>query len=644
MSAYGTKKRGGDEAVQLTFPLNYQRLARVGSYYPMQEGAGLDLLVGSDFQSNYHEQKRLDAVQSVMNGIQARRTAEIKLLTGPHNYHLPKPELGQRRFANPSYGGVGDYTSARRDQADYGAPFQTIEAGSMMGAGASRTGGGASLTGGVVKTREGFAYYEERRRDRIDQLNRLDALAQGFAVPAGQSVQPYNEERMGPQDKVDFFIYLSALNDAMVEGVISNFTFENFKEMLKMLFRFAPVATDEEFDEMIKGTDNVLEAIRGALEVGRFDEGENQYLLTLTYYVEQMREYMVQMYAGMNYQPRERKTLSRSLVTSLGFMKLAKHNTPASVNRDLARSETTRGTAWREGADNHDDGYDDDDDDDDDGRFDRPAETREDQEAEGIQRAPFAGEGGDPNRERFGRRRNPRGGPDVAPSFFGEDAMEDAEPGVVAPLGLAGFDPNAQAPDLSADPLVFRDAVEGAIARVLGPLRSEDDEMADRTDLDLIEANYPDKSNFVKEVAKDLTDRGFTPAQIAAGMERVIGISAVFAEYVAENTGPIGPAPSAPARPAMSASMQVQPPALIPPSPAESVVGTAGEDPFARYDLPRTRQELRDKYRTIQQIAELGARLPASLGGPYRPRATTKPKTAIDYLIRIFKQYVSPTF
>jgi hypothetical protein len=639
MSAYGTKKRGGDQAVQLTFPLNYQQFARVGSYYPVDDGQGIDLLVGSDFQSNYHEQKRLDANKSVMDGLQARASANRKLLTGHANYHLPRAVLGQRKFANPSFGGVGDYSSARRDQSAYDAPYQTIES-----SGGIMTGSG-QMVGGVVKTREGFAYYEERRRDRIDQLDRLNALAQGFAVPAGQSVQPYSEQMMGPQDKVNFFIYLSALNDAMVEGVISNFTFENFKEMLSMLFKFAPIATEEEFEEMLKGTDNVLEAIRGALEVGRFDEGENQYLLTLTYYVEQMREYIVQMVGGQYLQPRERKTLSRSLITSLGFTKLAKHRTPEGVNRDLGRSETTRGTAWRESADNHDDGYDDDDDDDDDGRFDRPAETREDQEADGMPRAPFAGEGGDPNRERFGRRRNPRGGPDAPPAFFGDDAMEDAEPGVVAPLGLSGFDPNAQAPDLSGDPLTFRDAVDGAIQIVLNPLR-ETSQLPDGqdADADIIESNYPDTSVFANEVAKVLKERGFTEAQIAKGMEQVIGIPPnIFAEYIAEHTGPTGPAPASPARPspALSQSLLAQAPVALPESPADSV---AGEDPFARYDLPRTRAELRSKYNTIQKIAELGARLPPSLGGPYRPRATTKPKTAIDYLIRIFKQYVSPTF
>ena len=129
MAAVATKKTLGDVGVSVTFPANFQRQFNAGfAFYPCNEGNQLDLLTGSDFQSQWHEQKRQEANRSVMNGIQAKRSAEIKLLTGVHNYHLPKPVLGQRVYANPSFG-ASELVSTRRDNGT-SAPFRTIEMGS----------------------------------------------------------------------------------------------------------------------------------------------------------------------------------------------------------------------------------------------------------------------------------------------------------------------------------------------------------------------------------------------------------------------------------------------------------------------------------------------------------------------------------
>jgi len=74
------------------------------SYFPTSQSYAMPIMEGDTFQNNYHSQKRTEANQSVMNGIQNKLAAERKLLTGVHNFHLPKPVLGQRVYANPSVG------------------------------------------------------------------------------------------------------------------------------------------------------------------------------------------------------------------------------------------------------------------------------------------------------------------------------------------------------------------------------------------------------------------------------------------------------------------------------------------------------------------------------------------------------------
>ena len=103
MSAYGTKKRGADVGLQATFPAVFGAMTKddARTFFPSGGENPMELMVGTHFQATYHEEKRQDANRSVMNGLQANRTAQRLLLTGPHNYHVPKPVLGQRKFANP---------------------------------------------------------------------------------------------------------------------------------------------------------------------------------------------------------------------------------------------------------------------------------------------------------------------------------------------------------------------------------------------------------------------------------------------------------------------------------------------------------------------------------------------------------------
>lgn len=606
MSAYGTKKPGADRAVQLTFPANFQKAFDAGiAYFPSTMGEPLDVMVGSHFQSVYHEQKRQEANQSVMNGLQARRTMEQKLLTGPHNYHLPKPVLGQRKFANPMNGVVG-FPSARRD--DPSAPFSVVE----------NTG---AMRGGVVTTAEGQEFYALQLQRRIDQLNKMNALAQGFAVPMGQKVESYDSRDFGGKEKTNFFLYLRTLTDATISGDLTRFTFENLKEMMDMLFKFAPIASEEDFQDINEAFDDLLPQIRQLEEGDEATAPTNaEYAETLKIYMEKANEYVDVMAANVNRQPKDRMTLSRSLIKSLGFHKFQRKARDVEVVADEARRNPRVRDAFENFDGRH--GGDDDDDGGGDGRFNRPARTREDDDAGGMPRQPYAGRGGDPNRDRYGQKNGliVFGGP----TYFGEESVAEqaAEVPMVAPLGLAGFEPEAQMPQPSTD--VLKTAVEEELESKLVDAGWTKGMKVET----FITDNFENAEELVSQMERSLLAKGFTKAQIAKGMD-VLGYP-FFAEYIAANAGDLAPTPIVPARRAAPA---LEPPPLALPAQPKTLESLG---------LPTSRSDLL-RVNSIAEIREIGSRIPREFGGPYRPREGTKRRSAMSRLITLLRN-VDPNF
>lgn len=626
MAAIATKKPGGDRGVALTFPANFQKAFSAGvGYYPSGDLLPFDLMVGTNFQSTYHEEKRREANNSVMNGIQNRLSAERKLLTGPHNFHLPKPVLGQRKYANPSFGDSSAQSTRRDNGPD--APFRTIEVG-MEGSG---------MRGGVLTTMEGQTFYNNKLRGRINELNRINALAQGVAVPMGQNMDTFDNRTIGSASKVEFFLFLRALADSVLDGDYNRFTFENMRDLLKRLVSFGPTATEEDLNDILHSVD----LMKASAEAKEADELRPQYVTpesvqTIYLLVDKVKDYTDEMLRNINLSDKDRKTLSASLLRSLKLDQFLRKGNEQQLIEDL-RSGNRR---LNQAAEDFDDGFDPGDDDDDDGRpFGRPP-PREDAEQGFAPRAPFAGNGGDPSRDRFGARNGliVFGGP--TNSFFGEAQAEDAQSGFAAPLAFSGFDPQAQVP--AQDRSLLRQTVEEIMNQTIQPLKVDGDE--DKTIEELVAEKYPQPARFISEVSGALVERGFTPAQIADGMSQLN--LPLFADYIAANTGPIEPAAAAPAR-------LPDPQGFLPPAayPAPGMGGEPAALPAppkraAGWKIPanmRTRELLRSNYRTVAQIRELGASIPASAGGPYRPRDGTAVKNALTRIITIAKG-VDPSY
>lgn len=623
MAGVATKKPGGDLGVQLTFPLNFQRAFDAGfEFFPSDLGDNIDLFVGQDFQSKYHDQKRLDANQSVMNGIQAKATAERLLLTGPHNYHVPKPVLGQRRYANPSYGAEA-LVSTRRDNGD-DAPFRVIEGTDiMMGMPPIMGAGSGSMRGGVLKTAQGYDFYKGQLADRIEQLNRINALAQGFAVPMGQGVNTRNNETEGGPNKVEFFLLLREFMDAVEAGDYNRFTFDAAKDFIGKLLSLAPVASEEDFHDIIEGLDDI-ERNLNAEDAGSAD-GRVIYGETLRVLADKSRDYTRVMFSNMERSEAEKKALSKSLVKNLKLDQLLRRKSLIAALKDAD-------PRIAETMEDFDDG-------DDDGRFEGPSLGREDGEQMGVPRAPFAGEGLDENRDRWGRRGRPQRAGEM-PGFFGEEVAADM-PGVIAPLDMAGFDPGAQVPPPDAGSL--RDALATMMRNDLRTIATtEEDQAALRNgDFDeLVPKLYPDPSIFVSNVASAMEERGFTKAQVAAAMGETS--LPFFADYITRNSGDIGPAPAVPARRYPPAGPQPPPPiygAPFPPMGAQQ-----GPQIPAWLSQYPSRGVLKQKLTSVGRVKAFLASVPAEAGlKPYNPRAGTEMKSVWDTLIRNIKAVV-PTY
>lgn len=376
MAAVTTKKAGGDEAVQLTFPTVFEYTAAAERLPMMMYGmtpparhipaASLD-----DVQEAYHEQKMIDAHRMVMAKVQSQRSSDNYYVKSHQGYIVPPPVLGQRKFANPSFGAAGiggDLYSARRT-----APV-------------SATG----LHGGVLRTKEGQKWGATRLQDRVGQINTIEA--EHAAFQSGQALDslatPTAVEQGLPSREVNLLVefntYRQSLTDALISGSLDRFALTDFSRMLSILFRIAPSANREELEDMKSGSETMLTLMDGVAEQTRegYDIGRRgthgpqirRFIANVGSLVEKTSKYINGMLGGVDLQYKDRLSLSKNLVRSLGFTRLL--NTleiRAPATTPAARAATAAANApGNDGDEDDDEGGD---------HFTREAPTREDTEA-----------------------------------------------------------------------------------------------------------------------------------------------------------------------------------------------------------------------------------------------------------------------
>lgn len=429
MSAIPTKKPNADSAVQLTFPSVYQSVYNIPlRYAPTAMGPFVAPMAGDDFQSHYHAQKKIDADRMARAKVASTSNAQKRMLLSHQNYFgMPAPHLSQREFANPT---AGSYIveSARRTNTT--APYQLIEVG---------------LTGGVLRTAEGQAYGKARLVERVKQLDTIDAEKMRF-TGVEPPTAPFPEApttSMAPVSqnaKVELQLLLKAIIDTLMGGMegqpgekdeLSRFTFGDSVRALSLVIRVASSPdTDAETLEDIKAPiDSINQLLSGLTDPDRMEQVETtpmakERLITTAELFERIGEYIDGMMGGVNLSPRDRQSLSKNLVKSLGFTKFARDMENQRVESRGFYEKVSRSklfdTRGRQAMDDEDD--------DDDDKFNLPATPREESEQSGSRSANFD----DDERQVFGYASGqwfgaPRMEGREAPTFLGEErpAMED---------------------------------------------------------------------------------------------------------------------------------------------------------------------------------------------------------------------------
>jgi len=325
--------------------------------------------------------RKADADLMANAAVASRRTSDLRYTSTPHGRGLiPKPVLGQRKFANPETGAQSIY-SARQDISS--GPFHYVGASldSLSG-----------YTGGVLRTKQGQVYGKTKLMARIGQLDRIAADAQDVGKPPvrttsgpvpgshpGESEQLKIQLRLAIQqltdvvDEAERAMAVDAADDSEEEeeeegeesesdeesarsrrsrrnpgpgptarklnatvGNLSQFGFQQLYKIMSMLFVLAPsmdeddlndTATkisyiDEKFNDIV---DLVAEAVRAGENVDVATEN----MLTISAILVRLKSYCDSMVDGVNRSDGERQILSKSLIKSLKFGKdLKRSGTP----------------------------------------------------------------------------------------------------------------------------------------------------------------------------------------------------------------------------------------------------------------------------------------------------------------------------
>jgi hypothetical protein len=339
MSGYGTKKRGADVAQQLTFPAVFseavaQRENPYG-YYPQQQRNPVILPVGDDLQDKYHEQKRLDANRRVMNAVMDNRASTARFLKSHQNYDLPRPVLGQRIFANPSLGNQSDIYSHR--------PIDWNQSSV------------SSLQGGVLFTQEAQKWGRQKLADRIPQLNAIELAKQAFltGVPVGTVERGAPSEAFPIGSTVELMATLQSLASAIQMGSITGLTLGEMVKFLRLLFRWATGATQDELQEVLQVVDSNLVGLQGIED--EFAEGVAEgvdgkqiraYNDQLTVSMRKVRDYLKRMIGVVNLSAKERQKASANFIKNVGFTAISRLSAEA-VDREL-KAELANARSFRE--------------------------------------------------------------------------------------------------------------------------------------------------------------------------------------------------------------------------------------------------------------------------------------------------------
>ena len=389
MSSFGTKKPGADLAQQLTFPHIFSEAVAPGhiGYYPEAPIQNEVVYPYNNLQGTYHQQKMEDAHRRALNGVADTKNATQRFLHSHAGYYgMPKAVLGQRKFANPSNGNQADIYNNRN--VSFEMPPTVWSSYRPEG-----------LSGGVLYTAEAQKWGRQKLRERIPQLDAINAEREAFVngLPVQGTVGQTEPEGIeGSKVKLELVATLRAILSSVSAGKADAIAWGDTLKFMRLFFRYTPSASEDELREFLDYFDEIETELLGLQEVG--DDGRDaeepwnnriapnvdimlEDFQKLREYLKKMMEmpiqttevkkradgseYVVDTQGTQNMTTKtlkERKALSANLIKSIGFTTLKKGHTveqQARMIRDVERGDRIRDAR----APPRGDGGDDDDDD-----------------------------------------------------------------------------------------------------------------------------------------------------------------------------------------------------------------------------------------------------------------------------------------
>jgi len=323
MSAFGTKKPNADFNLQLTFPSVFsEHYDTPLSYYQEAPYQSPFLESSTDLQGDFHRQKMADAKQKVMDAVQSRKNSDYRASISHCGYYkMPKPVLGQRIYANPSFGNQSDIYSNRPDSILYG---------------------------GVLYTTEAQKFGRDKLKERANQLNAIEQAKVAFLSDRPIETQVSPEAAYTP--KLDLVASLQAILSHIVEGKISKFAYDEVVNFLRLLFRWAVTANVDELTEVFDYVSMIeremLAYPPNTKESGNVRPVTNSHAEQILTTMQKVREYIRKMISIVNRPIAEKKAASSNFMNAIGFTRLTKENPTAEMTRQTMRDEERR-TAYK---------------------------------------------------------------------------------------------------------------------------------------------------------------------------------------------------------------------------------------------------------------------------------------------------------
>ena len=351
MAAVATKKYSND-ALNLGFPVAYRKAMydTPHQYFPETQRPA-QLYVGDDDAQRLREDRKRDADYMAKAKVMATRSSTMRYLTTAHGAGaMPQAYLGQRKFANPTYGFLSG-SSARLDTGL--APFAEVQTGN----------GHAGLLGGVLGTAQGQKHGKAQLMARVAQLNAIDAAKQ--ALVSGEPSAPTGTETLATQEGqtpvsplIELNFLLQGIEDAVISGIapgidpqdedeafaqeerlarqasaavegigtLNRGTFESTRRVMLLLFRLAPILDAQQLagfqskmETILQNLDGMLDPDQQARFAGRVSGQNLQAALSIQVLFTRLIAYTREMIGGVNLSPKERLALSKALVKQLKF-------------------------------------------------------------------------------------------------------------------------------------------------------------------------------------------------------------------------------------------------------------------------------------------------------------------------------------